>query len=146
MDKLFREVTKMVCLFSQKGFLQMRDVAYREVSIETLQGGAVLERINHEMLKIYKNISDINTDPKANRELGLKIKFVPTEDRHSAGISVSCSSKLVSGEAMLARIYFEEGTAFEPKEPVAGSLFDNVDPLEMTEPIQINTAKKGKAS
>jgi hypothetical protein len=121
----------------------MNDSAYRQVRIETLQGGAVLERINHEMQKVYKNISDINTDPKASRELTLKIKFVPTEDRHSAGISVSCSSKLVSGETLCARIYFEEGAAFEPKEPVAGSLFDSTDDLEeVPAPIKINSGKK----
>jgi len=123
----------------------MNSPAYREVSIETLQGGAILERINHEMQKVYRNISDINTDPKASRELTLKIKFVPTEDRHSAGISVSCSSKLVSGETLKARIYFEEGSAFEPKEPVAGSIFDEEE-LEIEAPIQIKAAKKGRAS
>jgi hypothetical protein len=99
---------------------------YQKVAIETLNNGAVLERINHELNKVVKNICDPNTSAKAPREIILKIKLVPTEDRQSAAISTSCASKLVSGESLVGRIYLEAGSAFEPRTAIEASLFDGV--------------------
>ncbi len=124
--------------------------AYQKVDIVTLGSGSVVERINMELRKIFANISDINTDPKASRELQLKIKFVPTEDRQSAGMAVSCSSKLVSGEQLKGRIYLNGADAFESKPPVAGSLFDEErDPAEVSvsigDAIMISSARRKEA-
>ena len=99
--------------------------AYRPLDIRTLKEGAVIERINAEMEKVSANVRDINTDPHAAREVVIKLKLIPTEDRQSMGVVVSCASKLVSGEKIHGRVYFDEnGSAVEPKEAKEVSLFD----------------------
>jgi len=99
--------------------------AYRPLDIRTLKEGAVIERINAEMEKVSANVRDINTDPHAAREVVIKLKLIPTEDRQSMGVVVSCASKLVSGEKICGRVYFDEnGSAVEPKEAKEVSLFD----------------------
>lgn len=105
----------------------MMSEQFRKMEITTLGDGAVIERVNIEMAKVFANIIDINTDPTASREIHLKIKFKPSDDRLSCATSVSCSSKLCSMEQLVKRVYFgENGEAFERKEPIAEGLFSDV--------------------
>jgi hypothetical protein len=107
-----------------------------------MQDGAVAERINAELMKVANNVRDINTDPKAPREITLKLKLVPTEDRQSMGIIVSCASKLVSGEKLTGRVYFDDaGRPVEPKDVKPGNLFEEA--IEATE-NEVSVVSKGR--
>ena len=116
--------------------------AYRTLDICTMKDGAVVERINAELMKVAANVRDLNTDPKAPREISIKLKLLPTEDRESMGIVVSCASKLVSGEKLTGRVYFDDrGHPVEQKEVKPGNLFEEA--VEATEEI-VEVAAKGK--
>lgn len=115
---------------------------FQKMDITTLHGGAVIERINVEMSKVFANIVDLNTDPDATREVVVKIKFKPTRNRLSASTAVSCSSKLCSMEKLEDYVYFSEnGEAFERREPVLEGLFEAEEPATQIEPQA--KAKKG---
>ncbi|MBQ3326535.1 MAG: hypothetical protein IJG86_01955 [Clostridia bacterium] len=63
-------------------------------SLSELMDGGVEERFNFEMDKIWQNVQDPNTDPKAKREINIKITVRPNERRDSADFDVSVIPKL----------------------------------------------------
>lgn len=64
------------------------------LTLETLAGGALAEQFEQELKKVLANIDDPNTDPKAARNIAIKITFKPDEDRDMAKLSISCTSSL----------------------------------------------------
>lgn len=64
-----------------------------KVNILEMARGAVAERVDVEVGHVVENMLDLNTDAKA-REINIKLKIVPSADRHNAGISALVSSKL----------------------------------------------------
>lgn len=64
------------------------------VTVETISGGAAIERLNLELGRVLKNIADKNTNPKTIREINLKIKIRPSEDRSLGEVSIQGTSKL----------------------------------------------------
>ena len=66
------------------------------VNLANLGGGAAIERFDHELSKIIANIKDVNTDPKKNRSITLKVTFMPHGDRTGMSTVVDCTSKLAS--------------------------------------------------
>ena len=62
-------------------------------SLSELMDGGVEERFNVEMDKIWQNVQDPNTDPKAKREITIKITVKPNERRDSADFDVQVVSK-----------------------------------------------------
>lgn len=69
---------------------------YTEVSITTLKGGALVEIGNLELQKILANIADPNTGATVTRELNLKVKIKPSEDRRQGLVEITSSVKLAS--------------------------------------------------
>jgi hypothetical protein len=64
------------------------------VSLETLGQGAAVERFNLELQRALDNIADENTKAKGTREVTLKVKITPDEDREIAKVEVHTTSKL----------------------------------------------------
>lgn len=62
-------------------------------SLSELMDGGVEERFNVEMNKIWANVQDPNTDPKAKREIQIKITVKPNERRDSADFDVQVIGK-----------------------------------------------------
>jgi len=54
----------------------------------------MMERIDDAMDKVLENIADVNTKPDGVREITLKIKIKPTNDRSAAAVEISCAPKL----------------------------------------------------
>ena len=52
----------------------------KNLSIESLCGGAVQERINRALRKVSDNILDPNTEAKKKRVINLQLTFEPSED------------------------------------------------------------------
>lgn len=101
------------------------------VSLANLGGGAAIERFDHELSRILENISDPNTDPKAVREITLKVKIKPTQDRSAGPVEISCTSKLAPVATFPAMLYIQKDRsgrvrAFEHN-PGQTSLFEDVD-------------------
>lgn len=68
----------------------------QEVSLETLGGGAAIERFNYELEKVLENIGDPNTKADAMREVTLKIRIKPNEDRSFCVVEIQVNGKLAS--------------------------------------------------
>jgi hypothetical protein len=64
------------------------------VSLDTLGRGAAIEMFNRELDAVLENILDPNTKAEAVREVTLKLKLKPAENRKSAEGTISCQSKL----------------------------------------------------
>ena len=64
------------------------------VSLENLGAGAATELFDLELQRVLENISDKNTKPTALREVTLKIKIKPSEDRDYGEVEISCVAKL----------------------------------------------------
>lgn len=67
---------------------------YKEVNLDTLNGGSAKDLFDEEFKKVLNNINDINSEPDAVREVKLIFKIKPSKDRRSATTSVQATSKL----------------------------------------------------
>lgn len=66
----------------------------KEVSLETIQNGAVVDMFNEELQKVMKNIADENTKPDAVRSITITVKIKPDKTRRSAATQVDCKSTI----------------------------------------------------
>lgn len=66
------------------------------VSLDTLAGGAAVERFNYELQKALDNIGDINTRADAVRSVSLIVKMKPNEERSGAAVSIEIKSTMAS--------------------------------------------------
>ena len=59
------------------------------ISLDSLCGGALLERFSLAMAQIGRNIVDPNTDPEKARSITIKITFKPDKSRRSLKTSIA---------------------------------------------------------
>ena len=62
-------------------------------SLSELMDGGVEEQFNLWMDRIWQNVQDPNTNPKARREINIKITIKPNERRDAADYSVLVTGK-----------------------------------------------------
>ena len=66
-----------------------------ELTLLSMCGGAIQEKVNRELHKVADNILDPNTDSKAKREVNIKIVLVPREDNpEDVAVDVVVTSKI----------------------------------------------------
>lgn len=76
------------------------------VNLVSLAEGAAVERFDIELEKILRNIADVNTEPEAPREINLKVRIKPDEDREIGAVTISVTSKCPGLKAVSTRVYF----------------------------------------
>lgn len=76
-----------------------------ELNIGNICGGAVPEIFEHEVMKMLKNIGDLNTDPEAKRSINLEFSFKPSPDRKSAVVKLTCKSKMAGVNAVAGSVF-----------------------------------------
>lgn len=81
------------------------DDKLKDVSLETLAGGAVPERFDLAWADLLENVLDPNTDPKEVREVVIKVKVKPQEDREGAAVRVEVLKKLAAPRAVVTPIH-----------------------------------------
>lgn len=92
------------------------------VSLETLGGGAAVERFNYELQRVLDNIGDINTKPTAARKVQLTITIAPNEERTGAAVLINVKSTLASIKSEATHFYLENhgntivATEYNPKQ------------------------------
>ena len=96
-------------------------------SLSELMDGGVEQRFNAGMGEIWQNVQDPNTDPKAKREMILKVTIKPNERRDSAEFSVEVTTKLASPKALSQTVmlqYNSDGSvvATERTDQIPGQL------------------------
>lgn len=72
-----------------------------ELSLQNLGDGAAIEMFNEELQSVLNNIVDPNTNPKQSREVILKVKITPDEDRQIGTVSVQCKPNLAPAREFL---------------------------------------------
>lgn len=62
--------------------------------IESLANGAVQEKLNVELEKVFKNIADVNTKSNAKRSVTVKLDFSPNDERDKVDLTVQLKTTL----------------------------------------------------
>jgi hypothetical protein len=85
------------------------------INLGSIARGAALELFDMAMEKVTANIADSSTDASASREITLKFRFKPDEDRRCAQVTTTASTKLAGCEEHVSKIYLgkdESGKAY----------------------------------
>ncbi len=97
------------------------------VTLVTLANGAAMEIFDSELSKVVENILDPNTDPKAVREVTLKVRIKPDASRKNAAVVVGVTSKTGAINGCGTQFFFGKkgGKCFAVENnPDQGHLFD----------------------
>ena len=88
----------------------------RELTIATLENGAIIERLEAELKDVLQDCANVNKDPESVREINLKIKVKPDNSRTLLLIGIETSTKLGKRYPVIAKAFLDEdtGTAIEP--------------------------------
>ena len=88
-----------------------------KVSLQTLNGGAVIDLFNVEYEKLLANVNDENTKPEATRSIKIALKVKPEKTRRVATVQISVASSLAPIKPAETVIFFDtdkgELAAFE---------------------------------
>lgn len=93
-----------------------------EVSIDTLAGGALVERANDALAQAYSNILDPNTPATEKRKVLIEVTLTPTEMRDFCVTDIKVSTKLAAPTPVQSRMYLGQGpdgpvaTEYDPKQ------------------------------
>lgn len=71
-----------------------------DLPLSALANGAIQEKLNYEMDKIFTNIHDKNTKAQAKRSITIKLEFQPDENRQTVTVTSDFSSKLANVEGV----------------------------------------------
>lgn len=74
-------------------------------SLATLAGGGAMERFNDELNVVLANICDPNTKAEAVREITLKVKIRPHDNREVANVEIVCTSKCAPAKMVPTVLY-----------------------------------------
>lgn len=103
----------------------------QKITLITMAGGAVEELFERELARITTDILDLNTEATAVREISIKIKVKPDENRNFGSVAVIVDSKNGSPKGIGAIFSFgrQGGRAVVAEfEPNQKPLFDQVGP------------------
>jgi hypothetical protein len=117
-------------------------------TLENAGGGAAAALFEHELLRVLENIADPNTDPLAVREITLKFRFKPDDQRNAGAVSISAKATLASIKPAVRRLYFvrRDGEAVAIDfDPTQGDLF-NPQRTPGANVVPLNAAKTGETA
>lgn len=78
----------------------------RTVTLGTLANGAADVQFLEEWEKVLKNIADPNADPRKVREINIKIRIKPDEDRRMGAVDVGTTSRLAPTKKKGTAVHF----------------------------------------
>jgi hypothetical protein len=76
--------------------------------------GAYVELFDEALRKIYANIDDVNTEPKAARSITLKLSIKPSADRKTLTIVPDISVKLAAMKKVEHTLFMVRERTGEP--------------------------------
>jgi len=100
-----------------------------KVTVDSISNGAAVERLNFELQTVLENILNANTSPIAIREINLKVKIKPSDDRSVASVTIQATSKLAPVIEHITQLYIGtdiHGTP-EASEVIQPTLFPEID-------------------
>jgi|GEM_PF-383061 len=75
-----------------------------DLNLTQLAHGAIQERLDGELEKIFENIHDLNTGAKAKRTLTIKLEFTPDDSRKVVSLSGDFTIKLAPVEGVATTV------------------------------------------
>jgi hypothetical protein len=76
-----------------------------KVALGNLGRGAALELFDREFNRALANIVDPNTKAEGVREITLRVKISPDENREAADVEVECKSKLCGNKPFKTQMF-----------------------------------------
>jgi hypothetical protein len=83
--------------------------------MENIGGGAAREQFDDALCEVLANIQDPNTKAEAVREVTLKVKFKPNEDRTESIIEINVAPKLAPAKPYPSRIFIGKSIGGQPE-------------------------------
>ena len=94
----------------------MSDVTLGEpLNIENLGMGAATEKFEDAFKKVLANVLDPNTHATVAREVILRVKIKPSEERRDASVLIDCQAKLAPLKAFPTRIFIGKNIQGQPE-------------------------------
>ena len=75
-----------------------------DIQLSELAQGAVQEKLNGELTKLFKNIHDPNTSATAKRGATIKLEFKPDENRQVVAVTCDISIKTAPVEGVATTV------------------------------------------
>lgn len=82
----------------------------KTLTIQTLEGGAVIERLEKALQDVLEDIGNVNKRPTATRTIDCKIKITPDKDRTILLFDIDVTPKLAGGFSVKSKAFFDEDT------------------------------------
>ena len=107
------------------------------VTLVSIGEGAAVELFDIELERVLKNIADSNTDPDGVREINVKFRIKPKQDRVLGEVRITATSKLVGAKPHESVMYMVKRggqvSAVETHAPEQTTL-DNLKPMPIRTP------------
>ncbi|MFH1012108.1 MAG: hypothetical protein V1784_12860 [bacterium] len=85
------------------------------LSFQNLGGGAAEEKFEEGLKKVLANILDPNTRPQTAREIILRVKIKPSEERTDADVIIDCQTKLAADKVFPTKIFIGKDIKGQPE-------------------------------
>lgn len=67
-----------------------------DLQLSQLANGAIQEKLDYQLEKVFENIHDPNTKAEAKRTITIKLEFVPDENRQTIKVNCDMSHNLAN--------------------------------------------------
>lgn len=117
-----------------------------DIDLGRLANGAIQEKLDGELLKVFENIHDPNTNAKDKRAITIKLEFSPDENRQVINLNSSFNTKLAMvrdfDTTILTDESMDDGSIFakELRSDAPGQTYFDDEGKQMTdtgEPIDV---------
>ncbi|WP_405100757.1 replication terminator protein [Oceanobacillus sp. FSL H7-0719] len=71
-----------------------------DLPLSSLKNGAIQEKLDYELKKVFDNIHDKNTEAQAKRSVTIKLEFKPDENRQTINVTSDFVTKLANVEGV----------------------------------------------
>ncbi|MEL3956896.1 replication terminator protein [Caldifermentibacillus hisashii] len=71
-----------------------------DLQLSQLANGAIQEKLDCELKKVFENIHDPNTKPQDKRTVTIKLEFKPDENRQTIAVTSDFTTKLANVEGV----------------------------------------------
>lgn len=118
-----------------------------DLPLSLLAHGAIQEKLDGELEKVFNNIHDPNTKAEAKRSITIKLEFAPDENRQAIKLNSDFSTKLANVEGVSTTVLTGKDIASgrieakELKSNVPGQTYMDIDDLgyktDTGEPVDV---------
>lgn len=118
--------------------------ALKQVTLDSIAGGALVELFQAELSRVLDNITDINTDPAQKRTITITVEMKASTKRDAVETVVKCNSKLAGIMAVKTQLFVGKQSgklvAVE-NDPRQGALLDQPETKPLAAVTNINDKK-----